>query len=118
MDSFVSYKKGRRLKSSFAFVRYKCMEGVQKVVKNLNGMAVSGCNTMVSLAKFDRGGKVTYEKPKDHVPKSKNAGHGEAKKYNEAFRDNRSYKEVVEDGGKQMKVTRNPEVDGGRAGKD
>ena len=117
VDTFVSHKMRRRLKYSFGFVCYKCMEEAQKVIQNFNGMAVKGCKIMVCSAKFDRGGNVIYEKLKDHGPKPKNVVSREAKKYVEAFRDNRSYKEVVVNGGKPMKVRKGPESDRGRVGR-
>ena len=94
-DVYLSRKQRRGHKSPFGFVRYRRKVETLRAIKNLNGMIVRNCKIEVTMAKFDRKGQANPVEQNNRTQEKDEEKNKKAKDFNYAFRDNRSYKEVV-----------------------
>ena len=97
VDVYVSHKMRKNTDSCFGFVRFKRKEEAIRALEKLDGTKIRGKNLKVSLAKYDKQGKAWQNmntqrelKGGKHIVVTK--------EFKEAYRDNRSYKEVVAKG--------------------
>ena len=88
-DVFISTKKRKSSSDYFDFVRFKRYSQALSAIKNLNGLSVRGKALKVSLARFNKGGApFSHSNQKVEIPKKRVI-------QNPAFRDKRSYSEVL-----------------------
>ena len=115
VDVFVSHKMRKNTDYHFGFVRFKNTEEAIRVMKNLDGANVKDKFLKVSLARFDRSGKM-WDNPKQQHDSKPMKQQVVTREFNKAYRDDRSYKDVVqsefqskqvgksEDGGSQKMI--------------
>ena len=94
MDMFVSHKRWKNSDSRFGLVCYKRKEEALEAVKNLNGIKKKGRVLEVSVAKYDRNGKI-WDSQISQEGEDVAGSQGEAKSLREILKDGRSYRDVV-----------------------
>ncbi|CAO2837916.1 unnamed protein product [Amaranthus hypochondriacus] len=91
-DAFISAKKRKFSKDGFGFVRFGRKVEALAAIEKFDGMIVKGKTMRVSMAKFNKMGQKFREKEngvtKKPIDRTRNIK-------NPAFRDGRSYKQVV-----------------------
>ena len=87
----------RNTGSHFGFVRFNNKEEAIRAQAKFDGVKIRGKTLKVSLAKYDRQGK-TWKNTKSQSKQKGGKHSAVTKDFKEAFRDSRSYKEVVAKG--------------------
>ena len=103
VDIFISAKIRKNKNRAFGFVRYRTLQEAQAAINDINGLAVQGKKLLVHLAKFEKDGD-PVSKSLVPVRKKENVLSNIS---NPAYRDHRSYHEVVLGLKKKLEVMEN-----------